>query len=119
MKMKVKVSKLQDAIHRHVAQEKKRFEKESAQYVIDMDKANARYVENVATYLTAMRGGKPHLSNYELGNHLERGCKFPSEPKKANEHKDLLVKLDLAEDQILVVDDHSDYMRFLSGKCVC
>lgn len=119
MKMKVRVDKLQAAIHKHIAQDKKRFERETEKYKADLEIANRRYIENLSSYLSSLRGGKSHHERYGLSDFLERGCKFPSEPKEAETHTDLLVKLDLAEDQILVVDDHSDYMKFLSGRCVC
>lgn len=119
MKMKVRVTKLQAAIHKYVESEKKRFERETEKYTEAQDKAEKRYIENVRAYLAFVSNGGKRLCSYELQNRLERGCNFPSEPKKAQEHKELLVRLDLAEDQVLVVDDHSDYMKFLGGKCVC
>lgn len=119
MKMKVRVAKLQEAIHKHVTQEKKRFERETEKYNDDLARAQKKYIENVARYLADLREGKPKHQSYGLDDYLTRGCKFPTEPKDAATHADLLVRLDLAEDQILVVDDHSEYMKFLSGRCVC
>lgn len=119
MKMKVRVDKLQAAIHKHIAQDQRRFERESKKYEADSKKARERYILNVNTYLSNLRDGKDVHDSYDLDNYLRRGCKFPDEPKKPNTHASLLVKLDLAEDQVLVVDDHSDYMKFLDGKCVC
>jgi hypothetical protein len=119
VKMKVKVSKLQAAIHKFVEQDKKRFDRETTAYETAQKRAMEKYIENVGAYLAGLRDGKERIESYGLSDHLCRGCKFPSEPRKAETHVDLLVKLDLAEDEILVVDDHSDYMEFLSGKCVC
>lgn len=119
MKMKVKTEKLKAAIQKYVAQDKKRFERETEKYKIDLERANKRYVENVAAYLQSLRQGTDRHERYQLADFFETGCKFPHEPKEAETHTDLLIKLDLAEDQILTVDDHSDYMKFLSGKCIC
>ena len=119
MKMKVKVSKLQEAIRRHVKKDGIRFERECAEFEERTKKARAKYMENLADYLADLRSGKEIHERYRLYDKLERGCKFPDPVKKAEMHTDLLVKLDLAEDTILTVDDHSDYMKFLSGKCVC
>lgn len=119
MKMKVRVDKLRAAIQKHVKQDAVRFEKETEKYVIAGKRAREKYITRVTAYLADVRGGGDIRQSYELSNYLERGCEFPREPKKAETHTDLLVKLDLVEDQVLVVDDHSDYMKFLSGKCVC
>lgn len=120
MKMKVRVDKLQAAINKHVAQDRKRFERESVAFAIAKDKYRSGYIENVRKYLGEISvGGEITGSYYDLERRLERGLKSPKEPKPVNEYRELLVKLDLAEDQVLTVDDHSDYMRFLDGKCSC
>lgn len=119
MKMKVRVDKLQAAIHKHVEQDKRRFERESIAYRLATIKARARHIQNVVDYLKHLRAGGEVWDTYSNRERLSDGCKWPAEVKKAETHTDLLVKLDLVEDQILVVDDHSDYMKFLSGKCVC
>ena len=119
MKMKVKVSKLQAAIHKHVQQDQKRYEREMEKYRLKMDKARERHIINVKDYLEDLRTGGDIESSYERNGRLDRGCDIPSTPKDPETHTTLLVKLDLAEDEILTVDDHSDYMKFLDGKCVC
>lgn len=119
MKMKVRVSNLQAAIQKHIAADKLRFNRETAEFAKLNSIARERYIKNLTEYLASVKQGAQHLSNYDLSARLEHGCKFKSDPKPPETHTDLLVKLDLAEDQILVVDDHSDYMKFLSGKCVC
>jgi len=119
MKMKVRTDNLRAAIKKYVAQDAKRFERETAAYNKKLLAARTRYVENVDLYLTALQSGEEPYRDYNVRDRLERGCNFPREPKEAETHTDLLVKLDLAEDQVLVVDDHSDYMKFLSGRCVC
>jgi len=119
VKMKVRKDKLQDAIHKHIAQDEKRFERETSAYKDKLTKARGHYLENLESYLKEFRAGKERIQRYDLENKLERGCNWPSEPKEVDRHVSLLVKLDLAEDEILTVDDHSDYMKFLDGKCVC
>ena len=119
MKMKVKVSNLQAAIQKHVKQDEARFEKETEAYKGKLAKARERYLENLETYVKDFRSGKEKVGRYDLETRLDKGCNWPSEPKEVDRHVSLLVKLDLAEDQILTVDDHSDYMKFLDGKCVC
>jgi hypothetical protein len=119
MKMKVKVSKLQAAIHKHVEQDRKRYEREMEKYRAKMGKARERHIMNVEGYLAELRKGGDIESSYERNARLDRGVDKPSTPKDPETHIALLVKLDLAEDEILTVDDHSDYMKFLDGKCVC
>jgi hypothetical protein len=119
MKMKVKVSRLQAAIHKHVAQDQKRYEREMEKYKVKLAKARERHIQNVAAYLADLRRGGDIKSSYERNSVLDRGVDSPTKPKGPETYEALLVKLDLAEDQILVVDDHSDYMKFLDGKCVC
>lgn len=119
MKMKVKRDALKKAIEKHVAKGIVQYEKEKTAYGGQLAVARSRYIQNVVKYQKELRNGGEPRHSYELSNWLDRGVKWPSEPKEPDRHVDLLVKLDLAEDQILVVDDHSDYMKFLSGKCVC
>lgn len=119
MKMKVSVAKLRAAITKHVAEDRKRYEREVAQFNKKMVTATDQYVVNIENYLKVVSSGGERLEGYELQRRLERGCGFPTKPKEPHEYKELLIKLDLAEDQILIVDDNSDYMKFLDGKCVC
>lgn len=119
MKMKVEVSRLKAAIRKHVVQDQKRFERETAAYKQKSEAARVRYIHNVAVYLAGLREGSEANPDYNIRDRLSRGCHFPPKPKHPETHAALLVKLDLAEDQILTVDDHSDYMKFLDGKCVC
>lgn len=119
VKMKVRVDKLQDAIHKHIAQDRKRFDRETEEYKEKHEKAVQRHIGNVEGYLKELHAGSAPRDSYNLRDYLDRGVKWPSEPHEAATHKALLIKLDLAEDQVLTVDDHSDYMKFLDGKCVC
>ena len=119
MKMKVKTDALKRAIQKYVERGVAKFERETEQYRVRSAAARKRYIENLAQYLADVKDGAEIRGSYELDKYLLRGCHFPNEPEEPNRHVDLLVKLDLAEDQILTVDDHSDYMKFLSGKCVC
>lgn len=119
VKMKVRVDKLQEAIHKHIAQDEKRFERETKEYKEKHQRAIAKHVDNLESYLKELRAGAEPRDSYDLRSFLDRGVKWPPQPREAATHKELLVKLDLAEDQVLTVDDHSDYMKFLDGKCVC
>jgi hypothetical protein len=119
VKMKVRVTNLQAAIQNHIKEDEKRFDRETKKYKERLVVAREKYTENLEQYLRDFKAGKERIGRYDLENKLDKGCNWPTEPKEVNRHVSLLVKLDLAEDEILVVDDHSDYMKFIDGKCVC
>jgi|SRR5579862_8837262 hypothetical protein len=119
MKMKVKVAELKAAIVKHQKADEARFVKESAEYKANVAFNNKLYIQNVATYLKELRQQGKRIEGYKIGEYLSRGFKREQEPKKAAHYGDLLVKLDLCVSDVVTVDDQSEYMRFLSGKCVC
>lgn len=55
MKMKVRVSKLQAAIEKHVKQDAVRFERETEKYAIAEKKAREKYVERLMKYTADVR----------------------------------------------------------------
>lgn len=117
--MKVRKDKLQAAIHKHVKQAEAKFESDKEKYAQKHARAKERYLANLERYVERVRKGGEVETRYDLEHILGKDIEWPSEPKEPNRHVELLVKLDLAEDAILTVDDHSDYMKFLDGKCVC
>lgn len=121
VKMKVKVSDLKAAIFKHVRDAQQTYEKELAAYEEKQEKARKRLILNVEAYLKALKSGDDDapLQSYERNNLLDHGVHFGREPQKPSANTDLIAKLNLSTEPIITVDDRSEYMRFLSGKCVC
>lgn len=119
MKMKVSVAKLKAAIVKHQKDDETRFAKEQAKFD-EAESHNAKlYIENVADYLRELRSGKKAIDGYNIREWLTRGFKSSKAPHAMANYGDLLKKLDLCVTETVTVDDKSEYMRFLSGKCVC
>lgn len=119
MKLKVSKVRLRKAIVEYVEKDKQRFERETEKFEAKQKLARANYIARLSQYLSEVKAGETIIDSYHLNGHLTRGCEFPTEPKKATDYGALLQRLDLAEDQVLTVDDESEYMRFLAGECVC
>ena len=119
MKMKVAKKRLIAAIQSHIEKDEKRFAKETAEYPALEKRARDKYISNVQTYLDSLNRGGEVLDSYDARTRFDKGLKWPSKPKPVERYPALLDKLELALDDILVVDDNSVYMRFLDGKCVC
>lgn len=119
MKMKVSVLKLKTAIAKHQRDDESRFERELKAFEEQQLKDRSQYIDNVERYLKELRAGKEPVDSYSIREFLKRGCKDKTAPSKAAHYGDLLKRLDLCVTDTVVVDDKSEYMRFLSGKCVC
>lgn len=119
MKMKVKVEDLKRAIEKHVADDEKRFEKETGAYEKGMALARKRHIQNVEVYLSDLVKGGDTKDSYDLRNYLDRGVKWPSKPRQVQHYDSILAKLALSVQPVVTVDDRSEYMRILSDKCIC
>lgn len=117
--MKVSVAALKAAIVKYQKDDEVRFRREKEAFDIAVEHNRRQHIANVAKYLGELRRGEAQLDSYNLGHLLSRGCKSEKAPSKASSYGDLLKKLDLCVSETVVVDDKSEYMRFLSGKCVC
>lgn len=119
MKIKVRKEKLRAAIVKYVEKDKERFDRETERHKEKEAVARERYIARLTQYLADVKRGMEILQSYDLSNHLNRGCDWPKTVKVATDYGALLQRLDMAEDAVLVVDDHGEYMRFLAGECVC
>lgn len=115
--MKVKVNRLKliaalQAADKKMAADHK---KAVARYKLLINAAREKYVRNVEKYLAELKRGREAEDGYSIRELLNKGLKWPSEPKdKPPSYAHLLSKLQLSEDKVLTVDDHSDYFRFVT-----
>ena len=110
MKLTVNRAKLVKAIEAARDKARAEFEKQKAKHDKLVVVAREEYAKALEKEATDIRAGKDRVDYYEAPC---RKVKWPDKPREPKDYSELLEKLALAEDVQVVVDDKSDYFRFI------
>lgn len=117
MQISVNRVRLIKAIERAAVEDKKRFARDTAAKAKSDKHNRAYYANRLEAYVRTVRRGGKILDGHDLARMLERKIDWQGTPGKLKNFDCLLAKLYLATDDVLKIDDKSEYFSFV--KCVC